>query len=147
MTSHLRLFLGAALALAGACSGPPPAPGDSAFRGREATAYRHGYHHGHMDGSRNLEENFERYHAEFEPEDREAFARGYQTGHEAGRRDAAAAPSENDQAWQNGYEAGQADAGNAFRPDHRRYAHQFNAASEASFRQGYDKGYHDARER
>jgi len=141
-------FFGAALAmLLGQCTGPPPAPGDSAYRGRQVAAYRLGYHHGFMDGSNNLDDNFERYHDEFEPVGRDAFARGYQVGHEAGRRGAAADAADQDRAYQNGYDAGQADAMNGARPDPGRYRTQFTAGSEASFREGYEKGWHDARER
>jgi flagellar biosynthesis/type III secretory pathway protein FliH len=100
-----------------------------------------------MDGSNNLDDNFERYHDEYEPEGRDAFARGYQTGHEAGRHSAAADAADQNRAHQNGYDAGQADAMNGAKPDPRRYRTQFTTATESSFREGYEKGWHDARER
>ena len=141
------LFILATAALLCQCAGPPPAPGDKTFHGKQNTGYRVGYHHGFMDGSKKLEENFERYHDEYLPTTREAFARGYQIGHEAGRHSAAADAADQDTAYQNGYDAGAADAINGTRPDHRRYRSQFTTASEPSFREGYVKGWHDARER
>lgn len=139
-------FLGAVLVmLLGQCAGPPPAPGDSAYRGKQAVAYRLGYHHGFMDGSGRRDDNFERYHDEYEPEQRDLFARGYQAGYDAGRNSAAADAADRDRAYQNGYDAGQADGVNGARPDYRRYLAQFAGASEASFREGYEKGWEDAR--
>lgn len=146
MRDSLRLLgLAAALVLSH-CSAPPRAPGDSVYRGGQATAYRLGYHHGFMDGSRKLDDNFERYHDEYRPEGRDVFARGYQLGHDAGRHSAAADATEEDRAFQDGYDAGQADAENGARPDHRRYRSQFSAGSEPAFREGYNKGYHDVRD-
>ncbi len=127
------------------CAGPPPAPGDSVFHGKQASAYRLGYHHGFMDGTGKLDDNFERYHDEFRPEGREAFARGYQAGHESGRRGAAADDTDLDRAYQNGHDAGLADAENGAKPDYRRYRNQFNAGSAPSFRDGYEKGWEEAR--
>ena len=141
------LFVIACAVLLSDCAGPPPAPGDKAFHGKASAAYRLGYHHGFMDGSNKLAENFERYHDEYQPQGRDAFARGYQGGHEAGRHSAAASTADQDTAYQNGYDAGAADAINSTRPDHRRYRSQFTAASEPSFREGYEKGWHDARQR
>ena len=144
---HLpRIFALATLLLA-ACASPPPAPGDKAFHGKQNTAYRLGYHHGFMDGSKKLDDNFERYHDEYLAEGRDAFARGYQIGHEAGRHDAAADDADQDRAFQNGYDAGAADAVNSTRPDHTRYRSQFSTAAEPLFREGYEKGWHDARAR
>ena len=143
MTSLLTLCFALLL---GHCTGPPPAPGDSAYRGKQTAAYRLGYHHGFMDGSNKLDDNFERYHDEYQPEGRDAFARGYQVGHEAGRHSAAANDADQDRAYQNGYDAGAADAANGARPEHRRYRAQFTTGSEPSFREGYEKGWHDARE-
>lgn len=145
MKTLLRPLALLALALLSQCAGPPPAPGDRAFQGRQNTAYRLGYHHGFMDGSRKLEENFERYHDEYLPETRTAFSKGYQTGHQAGLHSAAADDADQDRAYQEGYDAGQADALNDAPPDHRRYRAQFSAASEPSFREGYERGWHEAR--
>lgn len=141
-TSLLTLIC---LLLLSQCTSPPPAPGDSAYRGKQTAAYRLGYHHGFMDGSNKVDDNFERYHDEYQPADRDAFARGYQTGYEAGHHSAAADAADQDRAYQNGYDAGQADAENGARPDHRRYRIQFGTGSEPSFRQGYEKGWEDAR--
>ena len=140
------LFIIAVVGLLTQCTGPPPAPGDKAFRGKQTSAYRLGYHHGFMDGSNKLAENFERYHDEYQPASREAFSRGYLLGHEAGRHSAAADAADQDTAYQNGYDAGTADAINSTRPDHRRYRSQFSTASEPSFREGYEQGWHDARQ-
>ena len=140
-----RLLALAALALLCQCTSPPPAPGDSAYHGKQAAAYRLGYHHGFMDGSNKLDDNFERYHDEYQPEGREAFARGYQVGLEAGRHSATADAPDQDRVYQNGYDAGQADAENGTRPDYRRYRTQFSSGSEPSFREGYEKGWETAR--
>lgn len=145
MKNLQRLFALAALTMLSQCAGPPPAPGDSAYRGKQTTAYRLGYHHGFMDGENKLTDNFERYHEEYLPENRDIFAKGYQTGHEAGSRGAAADDADQDRAYQYGYDAGQADAENGVRPDHRRYRRQFGASAESSFRMGYEKGWDDAR--
>ena len=144
---HLScLFVLLALALLSQCAGPPPAPGDRAFHGRENTAYRLGYHHGFMDGERKAPENFERHRGHFTAETRDAFAAGYHSGFDAGRHSASADEADQDIAYQNGYDAGAADAVNGIRPDHTRYRSRFGTASEPSFREGYEKGWHDARE-
>lgn len=98
-----------------------------------------------MDGSNKLDDNFERYHDEYLLESRDAFAKGYQTGHEAGYRSSAADAADQDRAYQYGYDAGQTDAENGSRPDHRRHRRQFGTGAESSFREGYAKGWEDAR--
>jgi hypothetical protein len=133
------------LMLSHCASGPPPAPGDSAYHGKETRNYRNGYHHGFMDGSKKLEPSFERYHDEYPLAMSEIFSKGYQNGYEAGRHNAPATPADEERGYQNGYEAGQADAQNGTQPDPMRYRSQFSAGSEAAFREGYAKGYQDGR--
>lgn len=145
MTCLARLFALAALMLLSQCTSPPPAPGDSAYRGKQTSAYRLGYHHGFMDGSNKVEDNFERYHDEYQPDVRDAFSKGYQTGHEAGYLSTAVDAADQDRAYQYGYDAGQADSENGNRPDYRRYRRQFGTAAEFAFREGYEKGWEDAR--
>lgn len=145
MICFARIFAIAALTLLNQCTSPPPAPGDSAYRGKQTAAYRLGYHHGFMDGSNKLDDNFERYHVEYQPENRDAFAKGYQTGHEAGLHGAAADAADQDRAYQFGYDSGHTDSVNGARPDHRRYRRQFGTDSEQLFREGYEKGWEDGR--
>jgi hypothetical protein len=144
----LLLSLGAvaAVCLLAQCSNQPPAPGDKDIHGRAQTnAYRDGYHHGFMDGSRMMDFNFERYHDEYKPETKEVFHTGYQKGFSEGRRNASASPADQDRAYQNGYDAGQSDAQNGASPSPDRYRSQFSTGSEASFRDGYAKGYREGR--
>lgn len=144
---HLpRLLVLLALALLSQCAGPPPAPGDRAYHGKQSTAYRLGYHHGFMDGGNKAEDNFERHYGHFSAATRDSFARGYQVGYEAGRHGAAADTADQDRAFQLGYDAGLADAQNGAAPEHRRYRLQFTKETEPSFREGYAKGWHDGRE-
>jgi len=132
--------------LLGQCAnGPPPAPGDNAYHGKESKAYRNGYHHGFMDGTKKLEPSFERYYNEYAPAMSSVFSRGYQTGYEAGRHNAPATPADEDRAFQNGHDAGQADSQNGMRPDPGRYRSQFSTGSEKAFREGYAKGFEDGR--
>ncbi len=140
-----RLFALVAIVVLSHCAGPPPAPGDSIYHGKQAAAYRLGYHHGFMDGSIKQDESFERYHDEYQADGRDAFARGYQAGYEAGRHSAAADAPDQDRAFRNGYDAGQADAMNGTRPDHRRHRAQFTPGTESSFHEGYEKGWEEGR--
>jgi hypothetical protein len=143
--ARAALVLAAFVLLAQCAGGPPPAPGDSAYRGKEAKAYRNGYHHGYQDGTGKLEPSFERYYQEYPPEMSGVFSRGYQSGYEAGRHNAPANPADEDRAWQNGYDAGQGDAQNGAQPNPARCRSQYSTGSEAVFREGYAKGYQDAR--
>lgn len=126
-------------------SGPPPAPGDSAYHGKQAAVYRNGYHHGFMDGGKKLEPSFERYHDEYALEMGGVFSQGYRVGYEAGRHNAPAAEVDEDRALQNGRDAGQSDAQNGLRPDPTRYQSQFSAGSEKAFSEGYRQGYGEGR--
>jgi hypothetical protein len=138
-------MLAACLLLSQCKSGPPPAPGDKAFHGGDAKAYRDGYHHGYSDGMEKLEPSFERYYPEYSAETKEVFHGGYRAGYDAGRHGAPATSGDEDRASQNGYDAGQSDAQNGLRPDPSRYRSQYSAGSEAAFREGYARGYRDAR--
>jgi hypothetical protein len=143
----LRLLALAALPLLlGQCaSGPPPAPGDSAYHGKQTTAYRNGYHHGYMDGANRLDPSFERYHEEYAAKLSNVFSEGYRAGYEAGRHNAPAAAGDEEQAFQNGRDAGHSDAQNALRPNPARYRDQYSAGSEKAFREGYAKGFEEER--
>jgi hypothetical protein len=146
MKHLLSLTALAVVCLLGQCTNQPPAPGDKDIHGRAQTnAYRDGYHHGFMDGSHKLDFDFERYHDEYRPETKEVFRSGYQKGFADGRHQAPASPADEDRAYQNGYEAGQSDAQNGASPSPDRYRNQFSIGSEASFRDGYAKGYREGR--
>ncbi|HEY2573487.1 MAG TPA: hypothetical protein VGH65_05430 [Verrucomicrobiaceae bacterium] len=144
MKLFLRLIVPLGIMLLAQCA-TPPAPGDSAYHGNQRVAYRLGYHHGFMDGSHRLEENFERYHDAYQPDGREAFARGYEAGHAAGRSGATTDPADQDRAYRDGYDAGQADAVNSMRPDFQRHREKFGAGSGAAFREGYETGWREGR--
>ncbi|MEI6537613.1 MAG: hypothetical protein WCN98_19880 [Verrucomicrobiaceae bacterium] len=138
--------LSAALLLSQCKTAPPPAPGDGAYRGAQVKAYRAGYHHGFMDGGNGLDENFERYHDEYQNETAEVFARGYHVGHEAGRQQQSkASTSDQDRAWRDGYDAGRADCENSLSPSFKRHRAEYSTATEASYSQGYTRGFHDFR--
>ena len=139
------LLLGAVLMLGQCASGPPPAPGDAAYHGKQTAAYRNGYHHGFMDGTKKLEPSFERYHEEYTPPMSTVFSQGYRAGYEAGRHNAPATSVDEDRALQNGHDAGQSDAQNGLRPDPARYRNQFSAGSEKAFREGYQQGFAEGR--
>ncbi len=140
------LGMAAVCLLLGQCaSGPPPAPGDNSYHGKQATAYRNGYHHGFMDGGKALDASFERYHGEYAQEMSGIFSQGYRVGYEAGRHNAPAAPVDEDRALQNGRDAGQSDAQNGLRPDPMRYRSQFSTGSEKAFQEGYQRGFAEGR--
>ena len=147
MNHLLRLFALAALMLLSQCqTGPPPAPGDGAYRGAQVKAYRAGYHHGFMDGSNGLDENFERYHDEYLAEMVLVFASGYRTGHESGRQQQSkATTTDQDRSWRDGYDAGRTDCENGLSPSFKRHRAEYSTATETSYSQGYTRGFHDFR--
>ena len=133
-----------AFALCQCSTKPPPAPGDTIYKGADTTAYRRGYHHGFEAGKGRQEDNFELHYAEYKPATRDAFERGYHVGYEDGQRDAEPLTEDKDRVYNAGYEAGRSDFENSMKPSHERYRRRYTPATEQDFRSGYVAGFDEA---
>ena len=145
IASLFVLVVAAMAMISGCASKPPPAPGDKAFSGADALAYRRGYHHGFQDAKHRLDEDFERYHDEYKDVTAKVFEHGYTLGYEAGRGQAEVGEQAGDEAFNQGFELGQSDNENALSPQYQRHQGVFTPATEGSFKRGYVLGFKEAR--
>jgi hypothetical protein len=133
------------LALGSSCTPIPSAPFSGQYSGAHETAYRRGYQRGFQDGRLRREDDHERYHQEYSANTEAAFARGYTLGFDTGEDQSDASAADLDRARTEGYEAGRTDAQSARSPFYQRHRRNYGQNTEASFREGYVRGFNSAR--
>jgi hypothetical protein len=133
------------LALGSSCTPVPRVPFSGQYSGANETAYRLGYQKGFADGDVGRNEEYERHHTRYSVATEDAFKRGYELGYESGQDQADASEADREHARKEGYDAGRTDAENGSSPLYQRHRRNYRQKTEASFREGYARGFNSVR--
>ena len=145
MRCSALFMLLASLVLGSSCTPVPPAPFSGQYSGANETAYRRGYQRGFHDGRQLRDNDHERYHKEYASDTEAAFERGYALGFDTGEDQSDATNADHDRARTEGYDAGRTDAESGRSPFYQRHRRNYRQKTEASFREGYVRGFNSAR--